>query len=85
LAQVRTFNLAVTSFDAQDLVMPAARWTSNEQTEWLQECLPHYLEEHLKEKDYSRFWPTFIGDWFKKFPEQAVLFPDIPATAFTPE
>ncbi|KAG1731318.1 uncharacterized protein EDB91DRAFT_1252179 [Suillus paluster] len=65
--------------------MPAARWTSNVQTEWLQERLPQYLTEHLKEKDYSRFWLTLIRDWFKQFPEEAVVFPDIPADALSPE
>ncbi|KAG2151530.1 hypothetical protein DEU56DRAFT_908367 [Suillus clintonianus] len=62
--------------------MPAARWTSDVQTEWLQECLPQYLTEHVKEKDY---WPTLIGDWFKQFPEEAVVFPDIAADALSPE
>lgn len=82
---MRAFNLAVTSFNVQDLVMPAARWTSDVQMEWLQERLPQYLTEHVKEKDYSRFWPTLIGDWFKQFPEEAVIFPDIPADALSPE
>ncbi|KAG1772882.1 hypothetical protein EV702DRAFT_1201354 [Suillus placidus] len=49
--------------------MPAARWTTKEQTEWLQECLPQYMSEHLKDKDYSHFWPVVIAEWFKQFPD----------------
>ncbi|KAG2349431.1 hypothetical protein BDR05DRAFT_943401 [Suillus weaverae] len=65
--------------------MPAARWTSDVQMEWLQECLPQYLTEHMKEKDYSHFWPTLIRDWFKQFPEEVVVFPNIAADALSPE
>jgi hypothetical protein len=55
--------------------MPAARWTTDEQVEWLQERLPQYMTEHQKDKDYSHFWPMLIADWFKKFPEEAATFP----------
>ncbi|KAG1739222.1 hypothetical protein EDD22DRAFT_959397 [Suillus occidentalis] len=59
--------------------MPAARWTTDEQVEWLQERLPQYMTEHQKGKDYSHFWPMLIADWFKQFPEEAATFPSIPA------
>ncbi|KAJ8582521.1 hypothetical protein M405DRAFT_846383 [Rhizopogon salebrosus TDB-379] len=63
--------------------MPAARWTTVEQFEWLQERLADYAH-HTEQKDYSRFWPETYAEWFKKWPERAVIFPhiapDIPLT-----
>lgn len=52
--------------------MPAARWTTDEQVEWLQEHLPQYMIEHQKDKDYSHFWPMVNAEWFKQFPKEAV-------------
>lgn len=65
--------------------MPAARWTTKEQTEWLQERLAQYITEHTKDKDYSHFWPVLNAEWFKQFPEEAVMFPDIPADTLSAE
>ncbi|KAG1899918.1 uncharacterized protein F5891DRAFT_980558 [Suillus fuscotomentosus] len=36
-----------------------------EQREWLQEYLPQYMTEHLKDKNYSHFWPVLNAEWFK--------------------
>ncbi|KAG2050457.1 hypothetical protein BDR06DRAFT_1011280 [Suillus hirtellus] len=65
--------------------MPAVQWSIKEQTEWLQECLPQYMIEHLKDKDYSHFWPAVYEEWFKKFPEEAVMFSGIPADTLLAE
>jgi hypothetical protein len=41
---------------------------------------------HAKEKDYTHFWPSCRTAWFQKFPEHAVIFPDIPTDVdLTPE
>ncbi|KAG1743778.1 hypothetical protein EDB19DRAFT_1827173 [Suillus lakei] len=56
-----------------------------EQAEWLQERLPQYMTEHLKDKDYSHFWPVLHAEWFKQFPEEAVTFPNIPADTLSAE
>ncbi|KAG1802818.1 uncharacterized protein HD556DRAFT_1437884 [Suillus plorans] len=56
--------------------MPAATWALMEQTCWLQEQLPVYME-FAKEGDYTQFWPALNDGWFSKYPERAVLFPDI--------
>ncbi|KAG0695570.1 hypothetical protein DFH29DRAFT_1005335 [Suillus ampliporus] len=58
--------------------MPAAQWTTKEQYEWLQEQLPEYIALHGKDKDYTHFWAKTHLYWFKRWPEQAALFPDIP-------
>ena len=65
--------------------MPASQWTTMEQAEWLQERLPQYMTEHLKDKDYSHFWPVLHAEWFKQFPEEAVTFPDIPTDTLLAE
>lgn len=57
--------------------MPPAQWTTAEQFEWLQERLSDYIQ-HTEQKDYSRFWPETYAHWFKKWPERAVIFPNIP-------
>ncbi|KAG2052901.1 hypothetical protein BDR06DRAFT_1009034 [Suillus hirtellus] len=57
--------------------MPAATWASKEQTLWLQEQLPDYMK-YAKEGDYTQFWPALDISWFTKYPERAVVFPDIP-------
>ncbi|KAG2112872.1 hypothetical protein DEU56DRAFT_761967 [Suillus clintonianus] len=77
------------------------RETESNRIQQISSCLPHAgpqtykrsgfksafpnISEHVKEKDYSRFWPTLIRDWFKQFPEEAVVFPDIAADALSPE
>ncbi|KAG1751302.1 uncharacterized protein EDB91DRAFT_1243572 [Suillus paluster] len=57
--------------------MPAANWTTNEQYIWLQDQMVIYMV-HVKEKDYSHFWPPCHLAWFAQFPECAVVYPDIP-------
>jgi hypothetical protein len=57
--------------------MPAATWALKEQTLWLQEQLPDYMK-YAKEGDYAQFWPALDIGWFTKYPERAVVFPDIP-------
>ncbi|KAG1741360.1 hypothetical protein EDB19DRAFT_1908050 [Suillus lakei] len=69
-----------------DPVMPAAQWTTTEQYNWLQEQLPEYIALHSEDKDYTHFWAKTHLYWFKRWPEQAALFPDIPTeTALMPE
>ncbi|KAG1767648.1 hypothetical protein EDD22DRAFT_949919 [Suillus occidentalis] len=69
-----------------DPVMPAAQWTTTEQYNWLQEQLPEYIALHSEDKDYTHFWAKTHLYWFKRWPEQATLFPDIPTeTALMPE
>ncbi|KAG0700902.1 hypothetical protein DFH29DRAFT_1000707 [Suillus ampliporus] len=58
--------------------MPAAQWTTKEQYEWLQEQLPEHIALHSEDKDYTHFWAKTHLYWFKRWPEQATLFPDIP-------
>jgi hypothetical protein len=66
--------------------MPAAQWTTTEQYSWLQEQLPEYIALHGEDKDYTHFWAKTHLYWFKKWPERATLFPDIPTeTALMPE
>jgi hypothetical protein len=65
--------------------MPAVSWTTDEQYKWLQEWLATYMV-HAKEKDYTHFWPSCCTAWFQRFPERAVIFPDIPTDVdLTPE
>ncbi|KAG2029073.1 hypothetical protein BDR03DRAFT_1018943 [Suillus americanus] len=66
------------------LEMPPATWASKEQTLWLREQLPTYVE-FAKEGQYTQFWPILNGGWFGKYPEHAVLFPDIPEDLLSPE
>ncbi|KAG1771932.1 hypothetical protein EV702DRAFT_1048851 [Suillus placidus] len=58
--------------------MPAAQWTTKEQYEWLQAQLAEYTVLHGEDKDYTHFWPKTHLYWFKRWPERAALFPDIP-------
>ncbi|KAG1726702.1 uncharacterized protein EDB91DRAFT_1254203 [Suillus paluster] len=58
--------------------MPAAQWTTKEQYKWLHEQLPEYIALHGEDKDYAHFWAKTHLYWFKSWPEQAALFPDIP-------
>ncbi|KAG1720730.1 uncharacterized protein EDB91DRAFT_1256865 [Suillus paluster] len=58
--------------------MPAAQWTTKEQYEWLQQQLPEYTVLHAEDKDYTHFWPKAHLYWFKRWSEQATLFPDLP-------
>ena len=30
-------------------------------------------------QNYTNFWPLFFEQWFEKYPEEAVIFPDLPA------
>ncbi|KAG2139187.1 uncharacterized protein EDB93DRAFT_1106162 [Suillus bovinus] len=43
------------------------------------------MTEHLKDKDYSHFWSVLNAEWFKWFPEEAVMFPDIPTDSLLAE
>ncbi|KAG2128025.1 uncharacterized protein EDB93DRAFT_1256791 [Suillus bovinus] len=58
--------------------MPAAQWTTKGQYNWLQKQLLEYIALHSKDKDYAHFWAKTHLYWFKRWPEQAALFPDIP-------
>lgn len=64
--------------------MPTATWASKEQTCWLREQFPAYLE-CAKEGDYTHFWPILYAGWFGKYPEHTVLFPDIPESLLSAE
>ncbi|KIK77961.1 hypothetical protein PAXRUDRAFT_165274 [Paxillus rubicundulus Ve08.2h10] len=65
--------------------MPAARWTTKEQLEFLNGQLPSYLE-NCEAKSYDWFWPGLNTAWFVKWPERSVLFPNFPVEIpLTPE
>jgi len=57
--------------------MPAAQWTTTEQSKWLQALLPAYIQ-HTEHKNYSHFWPDTYTKWCTSWPERAVIFPGIP-------
>ncbi|KAG6375187.1 hypothetical protein JVT61DRAFT_3396 [Boletus reticuloceps] len=55
--------------------MPPTRWMTPEQAEFLTGLYPTYLE-HTAAKSYHRFWAGLYADWFTKWPEREVLFPN---------
>jgi hypothetical protein len=55
--------------------MPGKSWTTKEQDEFLEEYHEKY-KEAKKTMCYDKFWPLVDEAWFKKYPENDILFPD---------
>lgn len=55
--------------------MPKRPWAGDEQHEFLNSQLPKYLEAQPT-KDYNSFWSRLFEDWFARWPEGRVLFPN---------
>ncbi|KAF8415035.1 hypothetical protein L210DRAFT_876303 [Boletus edulis BED1] len=56
--------------------MAPTKWTTPAQAEFLTGLHPTYLE-HTAEKTYHRFWAELYADWFTRWPERVVLFPNV--------
>ena len=50
-------------------------WTTPEQKKFLQDELVRYSS--MSAKEYARFWPDFFRQWAQRWPERAVMFPEL--------
>ena len=48
-----------------------------DQLEFLEAQETEY-RELLETKSFAKFWPLVYENWFKRYPERAALFPNIP-------
>ncbi|KAG6377898.1 hypothetical protein JVT61DRAFT_14687 [Boletus reticuloceps] len=58
--------------------MPPHSWTTAEQDNFIEGFYDDFLKGQAN-RNYSTFWPPFFEHWFAKYPEEAVIFPDLPA------
>ncbi|KAG6379315.1 hypothetical protein JVT61DRAFT_11772 [Boletus reticuloceps] len=58
--------------------MPPHSWTTAEQDNFIEGFYDDFLKGQAN-RNYSTFWPLFFEHWFAKYPEEAVIFPDLPA------
>jgi len=56
--------------------MPGKPWTTDEQVVFLTKNIPHFLEAQAA-KTLPAFWPRIFREWFEKFPEKDVIFPEV--------
>lgn len=60
--------------------MPPTTWAEGEQLDFLERRLPEYRQLQPTKK-YTHFWARLFEDWFKKWPEELMVFPDKPEGA----
>ena len=58
--------------------MPPHSWTTPEQDTFIQGFYEDFMKGQANQ-NYTNFWPPFFEQWFEKYPEEAVVFPDLPA------
>ncbi|TFY57774.1 hypothetical protein EVJ58_g6820 [Rhodofomes roseus] len=56
--------------------MPARRWTTDAELEYLQTKLDSFRSHQLAHT-LHRFWPDIYREWFLKFPERPRVLPDV--------
>jgi hypothetical protein len=63
--------------------MPAT-WTTQEQAEFLKEELPKFLTAQRQERT-PRYLKDLMEQWFTRWPERDILFPDVEDVPLTSE
>lgn len=58
--------------------MPQRKWATPEQEEFLTSHLPEY-RVHCAAKNYGDFFKRVEIDWFQRWPERKVMYPNVPA------
>ena len=56
--------------------MTGATWANQEQTEFLYTFIAEYYKINNGDKNYVPFWTRLREEWFIRYPEHEVCFPD---------
>lgn len=56
--------------------MTGAQWASQDQTEFLWTFISEYYKINKGDKNYVPFWNCLKEEWFERYPEHEVCFPD---------
>ena len=56
--------------------MTGAQWASQDQTEFLYTYISDYFKINKGDKNDVPFWTCLQEEWFERYPEHEVSFPD---------
>ena len=56
--------------------MTGTQWASQDQTEFLWTFISDYYKINKGDKNYVPFWARLWEEWFQRYPEHEVCFPD---------